>query len=558
MALYGFYVAKGYYFDEVNKLSWADVIYYTLQMIPLYGFGPVNPNPPWQLNFARFWLPIVFFSTAIAGVMRLIGRKGLGISRVLLNRHAIICGTGEQAIELVRQYRNKELPQQVLLVAHTDDFPAFDEVRAIGANVLIDDVATVNCWRNAKVSKASAIYLLADEDVINLQTFETLSSEEFHDDLGGRGVSCPCFVHLDDAGLRRWLIQALEGSRRKLPQRLRWIFFSAWENCARDLFLFHGPHVNLQTNKSITSPAMLILGSNALSEQLILQAAKLGHYPGTDKLRVTFVAPDAESVERSINARFPALDQNSMGRWSNEEKSVIPLIDIRYVVSLPESPPFELFSSEGSASIRYQVCFICVDDAIAAVKTIEMLRAQSCDAGHRKPPFRIVLCLPKGASLLGRIAREDEWLDLRRIEADNLTVFNSLAYSCRLEEKESLVREQSEKDAQNIYRFYVGKDDFDWHALAESERDSNRQAADHLKIKKSFLEFSDDQLMRMEHARWCAERLLGGWRYATEKNTVDRLNPNLRAYDYLPESEREKNRSIVNYARELAVKHEIH
>lgn len=549
MAIWGFWIAQDYYFDANNKLRWGDIAYYILQMIPLYGFGPVNPEMPWQLNFARFWLPLVFFSTAAMGIVRLIGRRSLGLSRFFLNGHVIVCGDGEQAMTLVRQYRLKALPPQVLLVASGDGFASYGEMKGLGVEILIDDPATAECWRNANISRAKAVYLVADEDLANLRGFEALSSEVSRAFPEGHASLLPCFVHLGDIGLRRWLIDALQSPGREQPKGLRWYFFSTWENCARYLFVSHGPHTQFVQGESSEPPSMLILGSNAIAEQIVLQAAKLGHYATTGKLRVDLVAADSTRIERSLMSRYPALDPDFCERWSSEERALVPLIDLHCHDLSPDCPPATLFESLNGMKRPFQVCFVCIDDAALAISAVEALRAQGCNAHFRKPPFSIVLCLPGEAGAFERVVRNRRWFGVRKLESDNLTVFDPLVHGFKMEEGEALIGQKSEIDAMRIYQFYMGRQDVDWEALSESEKDSNRQAADHLRIKRCFLDRDDEHLMRMEHERWCAERLLAGWRHSPQKQVAERLNPNLCPYDDLPLVEREKNRPTAIYAR---------
>lgn len=124
-----------------------------------------------------------------------------------------------------------------------------------------------------------------------------------------------------------------------------------------------------------------------------------------------------------------------------------------------------------------------------------------------------------------------------------------------------------------------------WREANEWARESNRQAADHLYVKLRCLgiEIRDssetteegpafavadglpeddgffepeekEQLARMEHRRWCAERLLAGWRPLprTEENVRawdednnafkdQKLHIDLAHFDELPTDERDKD-----------------
>jgi hypothetical protein len=89
-----------------------------------------------------------------------------------------------------------------------------------------------------------------------------------------------------------------------------------------------------------------------------------------------------------------------------------------------------------------------------------------------------------------------------------------------------------------------------WEELPEGLRQSNRSQADHIRIKQKTLQISRDPatveaLAEAEHRRWMADKILGGWRYAPERDDARRLHPGMRPYDELSEDEKQKDRNPV-------------
>lgn len=544
MAVWGFCAGQYFYFGSANKLQWADAAYYILQMISLNGFGPFNPEIPWQLNVARFWLPTVFFFTAVSEVLRLIGRNGIGLSRFTLDQHIIVCGHSMQAIQLVRQYRQENRNARVLLVSNINDFDGAAQLRALGVLLHMDDASTQNCWRALRTSRARAIYFLDENAQRNLAAYAALRSIESQLCIPATAPVCPCFIHVPDPALRRWAVEAYERAcdRNALPH-YQWFFFSAWERTARELFLRHGPHHNSRDRLQNEAPAMLILGSNPLAEQLLLAAAQLGHYPGMEKLHVTVVDEQATRFGQSVQARFPALDERLPERWAPEEQPLIPLLDLQLIATTADTPPLTLFATPQDGRKPFQVCFVCVDDTLTALRVVDMLRARKRHTEKQVWP-RIVLCLPREDALLeSMFLPDDEGVN------PEWTLFDPLVYGCRLESDETILAENSEHEAMDIYHYFIKSKDFNWWGLSDLERDSNRLAAEHLKIKRHFLDRDDDAMMKAEHQRWCAERLLAGWRFGTVKDPENRISPNLKVYQSLPDTERDKNNPIITYAR---------
>lgn len=117
-----------------------------------------------------------------------------------------------------------------------------------------------------------------------------------------------------------------------------------------------------------------------------------------------------------------------------------------------------------------------------------------------------------------------------------------------------------------------------WEKTSESDRDSNRQAADHLWVKlrlagyrlKNNPDFvaqpawiepeTLDNLARLEHTRWCAERLLNGWTALADVPGLDhvrdwksakqhwkdqKLHADLHPFDTLTEDEQQKDHAQI-------------
>lgn len=93
-----------------------------------------------------------------------------------------------------------------------------------------------------------------------------------------------------------------------------------------------------------------------------------------------------------------------------------------------------------------------------------------------------------------------------------------------------------------------------WQELPETYVAANRAAADHIKIKAWDAQtsgFADEALVealaRIEHDRWCAERLLNGWipAHDGQRDNRRRFHPDLRPWSALDEATREKDRAQV-------------
>lgn len=100
-----------------------------------------------------------------------------------------------------------------------------------------------------------------------------------------------------------------------------------------------------------------------------------------------------------------------------------------------------------------------------------------------------------------------------------------------------------------------------WQQLAESFREDNRNAADHIDYKlaragfiavkhprgPSFARDDIEMLARLEHARWMASKGLGGWRFGEVRDNKLLLHPDMKSYDLLDRDAQRKDQEQVGF-----------
>jgi hypothetical protein len=89
-----------------------------------------------------------------------------------------------------------------------------------------------------------------------------------------------------------------------------------------------------------------------------------------------------------------------------------------------------------------------------------------------------------------------------------------------------------------------------WEERSYFEKESNRTSADHIKIKKKYLNYdTSDQakelLAKCEHNRWNAFHFLNGWKYAIETDKSIKLHKYLLPYNSLSEEIKKFDREMI-------------
>jgi len=157
--------------------------------------------------------------------------------------------------------------------------------------------------------------------------------------------------------------------------------------------------------------------------------------------------------------------------------------------------------------------------------------------------------IPDGLYPFGML---DQILQCENILADGLDVLSRAFHESYLERHQGLEADK------RLYSSLHG-----WLALSEPVRSSNRQQADHLATKLraigcSFSDtvnpdfsFSDDEailLAKMEHHRWCSEKIAGGWQLGEERIESAKLNPIIKKWELLDSTDKQWQ---IDEAKEL-------
>jgi hypothetical protein len=288
---------------------------------------------------------------------------------------------------------------------------------------------------------------------------------------------------------------------------------------------------------------LVIIGFGRMGRSLALRAAKMGHFANGTKLRIIVIDQHAHANEQKLLFRFPAIrevcdmDFRQMEAESAQARTLVAeLCDpARFITSIALCMEDEVRATE----IALQFHDIVDDHQVPlAVRYAheEGLAAMLCGAEGRCS----TLVRPFG------LAGVDWSRDVLGGETDRwfANVIHEDFRANRLAEG----RPETELALQP------------WDVLAENFRESNRQQADHIPVKiravgcevvpvadpRPPVEFGDEEtevLSRMEHARWNAERLLDGWRYAPGgKDEKRKTHPSIVPWDELPEKIKDYDR----------------
>jgi hypothetical protein len=285
---------------------------------------------------------------------------------------------------------------------------------------------------------------------------------------------------------------------------------------------------------------LIVFGFGRMGENVLLQAARIGHFANRKRLKATVVDRQARTRYHSFLFRYPNIEKICDVTVMNTEAENPDAIDVLLGIA-----------RNSSAVVSGVVCFDSDEKSLAFAiglkKKMDEFR------------FPVSVRVPQ-ESLLSKFMRD------RTFNPSDVMCFGACSECCT---SERLIAEVQDKMASRIHENYrlrefrkegANRDELskeislqEWDFLREDFRESNRQAADHIPIKlravgydfthykpdearnPSGFTFTEEEIETMgimEHNRWNAERWLGGWRKGP-KDKAGRLTPYLVEWEEL-------------------------
>lgn len=529
----------------------SDLLYQSAQLFVLQ-LEVVPGKTTWVLDVARWSAAAVsFYAVLRAGSVLFAGE----IERLRLRRlsgHVVVCGLGRKGHRLTHDFLSRG--QRVVVIEKDEENDYLLAAREAGAIVMLNAAADDALLRQARVAQASVLLAVTGDDGANIET--ALAARRLvRDEAPGRTSPLRVLSHVNDlrlCGLLRGA-KVLTGGGKEPVEAMP---FNIHEAAARVLLRDHPLDRERLGAGDPRFVHLCVVGFGQMGESIALQAARLVHVANGSRLRVTIVDRKAEERRQRFLGRCP-------GFTSVADLDVLEG-DVEYAEVL------ERIEAWGQDSGRLLNIAVCLDDdrrGIACGLTlVERLRG-------RQVPVRVRMSQEAGMSALVHGTGEGHW-------TGQISVFGMLDRLCT---GESVLGEELDLLARRTHEHYLKRKLAEgeplgsrpamkeWSALDEFFRESNRQQADHIRVKLRAIgcrlesaspsdaapgtfAFTADEvelLARMEHDRWCARHLLEGWRRGDTRDDVAKTHPCLIPWEDLEERYRDNDRAAVRQIPEL-------
>jgi voltage-gated potassium channel Kch len=555
-AIAGYVVIGGWigfvrYFAQQGEVQspW-HLLYLTIQLFVLQSGAVSGPIPP-ELNAARFLAPVVPGWAAVRALVVVFGDQLLTLRARRMRDHVVVCGLGRKGLEFARDFRAHG--ESVIAIELDAENDLVRTCRASGVPVMIGDATDESLLRAVRVDRAKYVIAICGDDGTNVEVallVRRLAGEHRR----AAGAPVHCFVQV--VNLR--LSSLLEGRclLRRTGEGAEVSIFNPYSMSARWLLNTHPLDYQPIREDDPRAVHLVVIGFGQMGESIALQAAAVGCYANRSKLSVTVIDREAGKFERSLLARLPGLEGACTTTFVAGD--------------IGDPAVIERVCRMASDASSLTSIAVCLDDESRSLSCALDLRAR---LGGKIPVFVRMADDAGLATLLECEEKQNEW-------AAGIHVFGVISQFCG---RGALLHERLDALAEALHKRYVrqrtaeGRPASDpsvqpWVRLDESLRNSCRQQADHIPVKlraigcfasdvtsggtvvTSFTDAEVELMSRMEHARWCAERVLAGWTAGPrdhEKRTTPYLVPWFELAEDIKEYDREFVRAIPEVLGEV-------
>lgn len=479
--------------------------------------------------------------------------------------HVIVCGVGDDGYAIANEALDNGRNVVAIDTTRSDQT---SELKKNGAIVFEGDASHSGMLiRRARLHRASDVFVTTGSDTTNGAIVETINRWASDD---SRLQVVDVTARITDRRFRQTLH---EETSTIVGCHLR--TYDVEEATARELLATY-PVDDIDDSEQRVH--VWIVGWTPLSKALVNQLLHLMHYPECIDRKLTVITHSPGETERDITTLSPGIDSDwwedeSMGEFVDE---LFPDIAVQ---SMPVSD-MELLSNQSSlydSLENHDKLTIFADHsderslrALVSVwepKLADVTRDLNLDT-------RLVY---RGSDDTNAVQTDDVQIttftdftsgcSIRSVRGDNrdrVAKQLALVYHLLYEQNSSPVVSDSDPDLRDsltdIESVVKWLDSLPrttreqyastvWRRLPESQRESNRHAADHSAVKKRMadvlagannpLEETVRAIAESEHRRWCAEKILEGWeplpRDEAERWNTERGEELLREQRYHPD-----------------------
>ena len=523
--------------------------------------------------------------------------------KLFTSEHVVVCGLGATGTRIVEALTRQEAesgdgpaawlrrsakallatvirknrPLRVVAIERDHAMPGVTEAEGRGALIVIGDARSEETLRKAGALRATHVLAVCTGDDTNIAIATTLQEMAANDPAAVQG-EVTCQLLWEDFQLREKLAPDLERDDPDHPSGVKVSGINVPDLIARTVFQEHPFDFDGIVSGSEARVHLVLAGTCSQARALAVKALQMCHFANRSRLRLTVVGTDAAKFLADLNRQHPgsapwydAMTAAPDPTGDGLPDTVVKTFDARDYLTVAVCGQGGAGGTPADKAESQAVVM-----ALAVAGQLDALAG----AAHGPARRQVLVHLRECTGFAKFLARRT---------GTAVHTFGAAASFCHPDVLLHGKQDAIAKALNDAYRSRHPGDE--WQKLNETFRDSNRLAADHIPVKLRAIgvavvdagkrepsgeaadlaifrepkkdangreETPDPTLMilaEMEHARWCAERYLRGWRLGNPKDKEDeqrlkalKFSRWLVSWDELPQAERSKDLEQIRAA----------
>lgn len=504
-----------------------------------------------------------------------------------LKNHYVILGYGEIAIPIIQSIDKKDPEAFIILLTEQNVHrirPLLEE-RKSNNHILVyaGDIELDSNLKKLRIDKASEVYILGEgvergRDAKNIALIPKIKEKRIK-----TNKMMNVFVQLDKPSsystIKRLSFTnelCKDGNCHLLNIRA----FNYYENCARQLWGYWGNRIECSNNTisldrnelvpgSQKHIQLVIAGFGSMGKALLLEALRVCHFPNSSsktKTQICVVDPKMDEIQPSFKAQYPELYQISdvnieyltasledteirqrIVQWSRDENTLLTIAvclsdpdqSLSCSLGLPDEA-YYLFDRDGKSNPHPNTRVQILMSQEISNQVMESLIKSSNGKYWNVNAFGMT-----------NTCYDDDMM------SDIMPIWINEFYNHTLQDSNGKLEKNYENELTEIlgqsdtteYKKLFDKAKSAWVELTEDFKYANRYQVDMYGVfmrYKNKNNVSKETLMRMEHARWMADRAIIGYKYTEKKNTQYKLHHCMKDFDSLSLKDKNKDEQVIN------------
>ncbi len=478
--------------------------------------------------------------------------------RCFASHHILVLGNTPAALKIVELYHDSKRFQVGykvgLIVTNGVNPELVDRFRSEGVVVFIGNLGDSNIYNSAQIKKARTIYLLHEDDTININAAKQVAEHKTNCHEKYRSIALQCNVQVQDLNLRSLFVE--HELFVKQDECFEIIPFDAYKLAVRHLFNQHPldrEGISIESDKQVH---LIIAGMGTMGRQVLLQALQIGHYANGLPIQISCIDKVEEGNKQAVISSIPEIEQ--FDNVSFHQMGLDSMYFIRFVEKelKKENQFVSLLIATKEDTHGFNVALQVRHALWRNATTLKIYVHISQNRVYK--------------SLIDEM-RDDSKSDI----SDDIYPFGTDNFLSSAEYLENAEYDNLARALHYNYLKGCGKkpQDDPWEKLIESNRASNRYQADHIDVKiramgidintipkdklRAFLDEKlqnkalVEHLAELEHNRWLINRSLDGYIYGEIKNNQKKIHPLLTEWQNISETDKSYNIKHIEDLKEL-------